>query len=646
MQKIVVTGAVKAVESASEYDGTFVLSTETIDRDGDVIKVDGWKLGNFKKNPIALWQHDHRNPVGNWENIRVETDRLVADLKLANTNLANMTRQLIQDGVLKAVSVGFMPVKERMKPIEDENGDFKGWLIQAAELLEASLVSVPANQDALLISKSYALTDDEQSFVFDRLPDSKSDCQAVLTRVEKILSKSAVPIIKHEEEKQMTLSERIKNKQADLVKLRDEMSLSAEKYAEDPSEENRETVEGIAAKIEETEKQLGTLETAEKNIMEVVKTEPEESQQKSPAFVTSVKDYEPGELIFRQATARMVAFVKNTSVDQVMKDVYRNDRGLDLITKASVDPARTDVPAWAGDLLQEQVAGFLGLLQNNSVFGAMRPRGVSLMFDQYGNVKIPSRSAAAADQLAGDFVGEGLPIPVGKLAITSKNVTQRNVKVITTMTREIFDGTMGQIETIIRDAVIEDTTKVMDVKLFDDIAGTAIRPPGLLNGVTPTASSGNTVDNINTDLKALLTPLLTNDAAKDIVIVLNPLRRLGLTMVTNAVGESVFKVEVNSGVLATYPLLNSSNIAADVVHAVNARDFVSAYGGPRFETSTTATLHMEDTDPAEIVSGVPATASPVRSLFQTDTIGLRTIIPMTWDMRRVDQVASLSGVGW
>ena len=43
---------------AGEVKGmTFVLSDQSVDRMGDIIMADGWKLSNFKRNPIALGFH-------------------------------------------------------------------------------------------------------------------------------------------------------------------------------------------------------------------------------------------------------------------------------------------------------------------------------------------------------------------------------------------------------------------------------------------------------------------------------------------------------------------------------------------------------------------------------------------------------------
>ena len=85
------------------------------------------------------------------------------------------------------------------------------------------------------------------------------------------------------------------------------------------------------------------------------------------------------------------------------------------------------------------------------------------------------------------------------------------------------------------------------------------------------------------------------------------------------------------------------------VIAIDAADFVSVGGeGPRFEISDQATLHFEDTAPADIVSGAsPGTAAtPVKSLWQTDSLALRLILPINWTVRRAGVVSWVQGVTW
>jgi methylthioribose-1-phosphate isomerase len=71
--------------------------------------------------------------------------------------------------------------------------------------------------------------------------------------------------------------------------------------------------------------------------------------------------------------------------------------------------------------------------------------------------------------------------------------------------------------------------------------------------------------------------------------------------------------------------LLGSSIAAAGVEAHN----------PAFDVSEQATIHMEDTTPLEIVSGTgPTTADPVRSLWQTNSMGVRMVLDVSWTMRR------------
>ena len=132
-----------------------IASSETPDRMGDVIRAKGWKLDNFKKNPVALFQHDHDKPIGTVE-AWVEGTELKANIKFAppgTTQVADDAYALYQAGILKAVSVGFSPVDDPI-PLDKEMGYWGPLEFPSSELLELSLVSVPANPEALQIARS------------------------------------------------------------------------------------------------------------------------------------------------------------------------------------------------------------------------------------------------------------------------------------------------------------------------------------------------------------------------------------------------------------------------------------------------------------------------------------------------------------
>lgn len=146
---------------AGEHVIPWVLSDASSDRMGDVINPDGWRLDHFRSNPVILWGHggggvlDGDEPIGKAERVRVEKGKLIADIKFAveESDRAARKFRLANSGYIKAGSVGFKPVKVERVEDEDERrklglGKF-GVLYKEQELLEFSLVAVPANPHAL-----------------------------------------------------------------------------------------------------------------------------------------------------------------------------------------------------------------------------------------------------------------------------------------------------------------------------------------------------------------------------------------------------------------------------------------------------------------------------------------------------------------
>lgn len=125
------------------YDFEVIATNESIDRDGEMIKKDGWDFTNYLKNPILLWGHEHNQlPIGKVTDIIVTDTDIRARGIFANTQFARDVKALYDQGILKAVSVGFLP-QER-----------EGNIITKSELLELSFVNVPSNPEATTTGKA------------------------------------------------------------------------------------------------------------------------------------------------------------------------------------------------------------------------------------------------------------------------------------------------------------------------------------------------------------------------------------------------------------------------------------------------------------------------------------------------------------
>ena len=128
---------------------SFIISTDDVDRHGDVIVAEGWRLDSYLANPVFLWAHDYARPViGRAVEVWSEPHRLLARMKFAPTGFAQEVALLYRSGYQRGVSVGFKPLRYEERR-NDKTGAFLGIRFLEQELLETSAVPVPANSQAL-----------------------------------------------------------------------------------------------------------------------------------------------------------------------------------------------------------------------------------------------------------------------------------------------------------------------------------------------------------------------------------------------------------------------------------------------------------------------------------------------------------------
>lgn len=133
------------------------ISTESVDRVGDIIRVKGWDLANYKKTGApVLFSHDYgQPPIGKAVEMEIQRKGLWSVTRFhEKTQMSRDLAMLARDGDMKSWSVGFNPL-EPPEMRKDANGNFEGYIFNKQELLEYSLVAVPANPDA--VSKAIRL---------------------------------------------------------------------------------------------------------------------------------------------------------------------------------------------------------------------------------------------------------------------------------------------------------------------------------------------------------------------------------------------------------------------------------------------------------------------------------------------------------
>jgi len=615
----------------------YIMSDATVDRYGDVIDPDGWDLANFRNNPIALFAHDSDLPVGNWKNVRVQKGALVGELELlpeGRSTRVDEIRAFVETGMLRAVSVGFHPIEaEKIKDSPKGGVHFK-----RAELVECSLVSIPANPNALQVAKQLNLSRSAQELIFGKSADE-------IGRIERSGSGetastlTAIPRIR-----KMNLSERIEKAQAELVSDRDALTAHL-------AEDNADTIvtEELSDRIEAKQAALDALKRAETAL--AVKAAPPQAAiipavpARRPLGVAA-KDTKPMDLIVRSAAVFAVSQSTGKDALDILEKMYGQDETTAMVVKAAVSGATTTAAGWAAELVNTAMTDFLESLRPVSVYPALAAAGGGrLAFGpNQGAIKIPSR--AATPSIGGSFVGEGAPIPVRRLGLGSITLSPKKMGVISVFSREIARYSTPAIETLIRQEILNDTAITLDSLLLDSTAGSAVRPAGLLNGVTPvTATAGGGYAAILGDIRALRAPFSTANAGSGLMLLMNPDQAEAIDLTPGADGTLGWANDI----VRRYAVTTSNAIPVGTVIMVRAEDFVSATGDvPEFETSNDATIHMEDTTPLQIASaGTPNTvAAPVASMFQTAQTAIRMLLDVSWAMRRSGMVQVVEDVTW
>jgi HK97 family phage prohead protease len=154
----------------------FVASTEAVDRYGDIIRAEGWQLDNYNQNPIALFGHDHNAPIGTTR-VWLEGKRLMSGLKLAaagTSALVDSVRSLVGQKILRAVSVGFLPSEEPKYLRDEQNDRVTGLEFTKQELLEISVVAVPANPEAVAAVRALKVDEELRSLLMRPEPGQRA----------------------------------------------------------------------------------------------------------------------------------------------------------------------------------------------------------------------------------------------------------------------------------------------------------------------------------------------------------------------------------------------------------------------------------------------------------------------------------------
>lgn len=193
-----------------------VISTESVDRDQEIVVARGLDFEKFKTNPVVLFQHDPFYPIGKC--IRGPSFRkrggvteVLGTTEFADTKLANEVYALVEGEFIRAVSIGMNPsTVEQTPPTPGEIRKKPQWaearsIIRAAELIEYSFVSIPANADALTTAVSKGMIRETEPY-FEPFIRAITDASSRKRIVRVVAPQPTVRVIRAPEKQRVAIA--------------------------------------------------------------------------------------------------------------------------------------------------------------------------------------------------------------------------------------------------------------------------------------------------------------------------------------------------------------------------------------------------------------------------------------------------------
>lgn len=132
---------IKATAVAGSFEG-YGSIFGALDLDGDIMEKGAFIESLKKRMPALLWQHNTKEPIGRFDSVVEDDYGLKVKGRLSLEGRGKEAYDLLKMGALNGLSVGFV-TKEASR-----NTGTGARHIKKADLMEISLVTFPASEDA------------------------------------------------------------------------------------------------------------------------------------------------------------------------------------------------------------------------------------------------------------------------------------------------------------------------------------------------------------------------------------------------------------------------------------------------------------------------------------------------------------------
>jgi HK97 family phage major capsid protein/HK97 family phage prohead protease len=593
-----------------------IASTPSLDRQGHIFDIAGATF----TNPIPLLlHHDVERPIG-WATLEKRADAIVFEAALAPagdpgplTDRVTETLQLVQSGLLRGASIGFRILADGLEFVA--GGVTR---IVKSEICELSLVTIPANRDATILTvKALDLGD----------PVDRPAVPAALPVVRAIKDAPAMTIPEQITQWSNTRAPKAA-RMTDLMKTAADTGVTL-----DPKQVDE--YEGLKVEVKSIDAHLGRLREMDGlNAAAALPITPAIAPVASPVPVIQVKSQLPaGTAFVRMACAKLVCNGNVFEAAEYAKRWNDSTPEVALALKAAVAAGNTSDATWAGPLVNQNIANdFIELLRPATIMGKI-PNWRRVPF----NTKVPAQTAGGTY----GWTGEAKPKPVTKLAFSAVTLDISKATGIIVLTEELVRLSNPSAEALVRADMVAGIAQFLDQQLIDPaVAAVAgVNPASITNGAgTATATTDPLAD-----VLAILRIFATNNIPiGGAALIMSEGNALALAFRRDASGNRLFpNMGASGGTIEGITVVASQAAGTNIIGVQPSLVLMADEGGVTIDASREASLQMDSAPDAP-----PSATTVLVSLWQNNLVGLRAERFVNWKRINTNAVYYLTAAAY
>lgn len=636
---------IKAMEEGDERVIRGMATTPSVDRMGDIVEPMGVKVAG--DIPLFLY-HDSGQTVGRAKLGKATKDGIPFEARLPLVKEMGRLKdrvdeawQMLKYRLITGVSIGFNVLDDAYEVMKDG-----GIRFLRSEVLELSLVPIPANSEALITTVKSICEGHRAALGPPRDPHDSPGASGQRSGAPS----GALSLSRSQKGITVKTITQLREERSTKAARLDELSQLWSQAEHTKTAEERAEFDALDSEIATIDDDIRVLRAAEIKSAGARTIEGETrsagSGSRGPTII--VRKHDPDDAFKGQSYTRLLvakalsymAMKEGNIVSPV--DIARHRWGkshpklVDVI-RTAVAGGGTGSGEWGAELVESMTrfnGDFVDYLYSMTVFDRLPLRAMP------ARVHIKGQDGAAT----GYWVGESKAIPVSKADFSDVELTPLKVAAMAVCSKELITDSSPSAEMWIRDSIAQASAQRVDTTFLSTTAASnGVSPAGILNGLSAASPSGTDAAAVRADLMTLYTGFLTAKNASGLVQVMTPSMAKALSLLVNSLGQTEFpNLNSTGGTLLGDTVYTGDNVTPGDWILLKPSD-IWKIGDTGLEVSMSDQATIEQNDAPAGAGDTPTAASAtLMSLWQTEQVGFKVVRRINYKLRRSGSVAYLA----